>query len=106
VPSRPSSSPPRGLRGAWIAPGQLAVLSVPLRSDGDDDEWPELTPTEREVARLAVAGLPNREIAQRRHVSRPTVARQLSAIYAKLGVSSRAALAALFIRRQAAVDKE
>jgi DNA-binding CsgD family transcriptional regulator len=53
-----------------------------------------LSAAEREVARLLVAGASNREIAGRRGAAVRTVANQARAIYRKLGVASRAELAA------------
>ncbi len=53
-----------------------------------------LTASERRVVELAAAGLPNKEIASRLHVSVYTVEAHLSHAYAKLGVRSRAQLAA------------
>jgi DNA-binding CsgD family transcriptional regulator len=54
----------------------------------------ELTPTEREVALLAAAGLSTREVAARLFVSPKTVETHLTHIYGKLGISSRAQLGA------------
>ena len=54
----------------------------------------ELTPTEHRVAELAAQGLANKEIAQELVVTVSTVEFHLSNIYAKLGVRSRAQLAA------------
>jgi len=51
-----------------------------------------LTPTEREVARLAASGLTNRAVAERLFVSPKTVEANLARIYSKLGISSRAEL--------------
>lgn len=53
-----------------------------------------LSAAERAVAELAIAGCSNREIAQRRCVSTRTVDAQLASVYRKLGVASRAELAA------------
>jgi len=54
----------------------------------------KLTAAERDVALLLVQGATNRLIAERRKTSAHTVANQIKAIYAKLGVTDRAALAA------------
>jgi LuxR family maltose regulon positive regulatory protein len=48
-----------------------------------------LTDREREVLSLVVAGLSNREIADRLTVTLGTAKRHVSNIYAKLGVHSR-----------------
>ncbi|GAB3655979.1 LuxR family transcriptional regulator [Actinocorallia lasiicapitis] len=48
-----------------------------------------LTPSEERVAQLAVAGLTNREIAQRLYVSVKTVEVHLSSVYKKLGLTRR-----------------
>ena len=54
----------------------------------------ELTETERRIAALAIEGRSNKEIAAALHLSPKTVEWNLSRIYAKLGVRSRAQLAA------------
>jgi DNA-binding CsgD family transcriptional regulator len=53
-----------------------------------------LTAAESRVATLAAAGLTNREIARQLTVSAKTVSGQLSAVYLKLDVHDRSALAA------------
>ncbi|MEO3856611.1 AAA family ATPase [Acrocarpospora sp. B8E8] len=55
-----------------------------------------LTPREREIARLA-GSLPSREIAERLGLSVNTVNNTLARAYAKLGVSRRGELAAIFV---------
>ncbi len=52
-----------------------------------------LTEREIEVARLVAAGLSNREIARRLVISPRTAEHHVQHVYAKLGVSSRAAVA-------------
>jgi DNA-binding CsgD family transcriptional regulator len=64
----------------------------------------ELTPAELRVVELAADGLPNKEIAKRLFVTVHTVELHLSHAYAKLGVRSRAQLAARVGRRAAAND--
>ena len=51
-----------------------------------------LTPREREIARLAAAGLSNKQIAERLFLTHRTVAAHLYQIFPKLGITSRAAL--------------
>jgi LuxR family transcriptional regulator, maltose regulon positive regulatory protein len=58
-----------------------------------------LTAREMEVLSLVAEGLPNRQIAERLVVSEHTVHRHLANVYAKLGVSSRAAAVALVTQR-------
>ena len=53
-----------------------------------------LTPAELRAARMAAEGLSNREIAQALFLSTKTIESQLSQAYAKLGIRSRAGLAA------------
>jgi DNA-binding CsgD family transcriptional regulator len=55
----------------------------------------ELTPTELRVARLAAGGLTNREVAAGAFMSPKTVEANLSRVYRKLGIRSRAELGAL-----------
>jgi ATP/maltotriose-dependent transcriptional regulator MalT len=57
-----------------------------------------LTDRERQVAGLVGEGLTNRLIARRLHLSEKTVEMHLSKIFAKLGVSNRAAVASTVTR--------
>jgi DNA-binding CsgD family transcriptional regulator len=52
-----------------------------------------LTTRELEIARLAAAGVPNKEIAERLFLSLHTVQNKLHAAYEKLGIQGRAELA-------------
>lgn len=63
--------------------------------------WASLTPTERQVVDLVGQGLSNQEIGDRLFISARTVGSHLSHVYAKLGMSSRAELAAGAARRSA-----
>lgn len=51
-----------------------------------------LTPQQLEIAKLAAAGLSNKQIGQRLHLSPRTVGTHLYQVFPKLGVTSRAAL--------------
>lgn len=61
--------------------------------------WPSLTPSEVGVVRHVVEGFSNAEIAERLFVSPNTVKTHLTHVYTKLGLSSRAELAAEAARR-------
>ena len=71
-----------------LAPASAAELE-PLRLALYD-----LTPREREVARLLIRGESNDEIARALWISRHTVKDHVKAVYAKLRVASRAELSA------------
>jgi DNA-binding NarL/FixJ family response regulator len=58
------------------------------------DEGSALTPRELQVLRLVAAGKTNRSIAADLFLSEKTVARHVSNIFSKLGLSSRAAATA------------
>ncbi len=51
-----------------------------------------LTPSEQRVAELAASGMTNRDVAAALFISPKTVEANLSRIYRKLGINSRAAL--------------
>lgn len=57
--------------------------------------WSSLTAAEIPVVRLAAEGLTNAEIAARLFLSRYTIETHLKHVFAKLGVESRAELAAV-----------
>jgi DNA-binding NarL/FixJ family response regulator len=82
----------RELRGCGLVPSK--------RSDFDPTR---LTAQEQAVAGLVAAGMSNRQVASELFVSVKTVQFHLTHIYAKLGIGSRAELAARF-RDVAAAD--
>ena len=108
----------RGLAGQGRRPEALAAA----RAARDDlDQWPgwrrdevdallrrldggagdsegELTSREREVAALLAEGLSNAEVARRLYISPKTAAVHVSNILMKLGMSSRAEVAAWAVR--------
>lgn len=57
-------------------------------------EMPLLSPREQEIARMVAGGLPNKTIAAVLEISSWTVGTYLRRMFAKLGVSSRAAMVA------------
>jgi DNA-binding NarL/FixJ family response regulator len=73
----------------WAEQARTELGRVGLRRREPD----ELSETERRVAELAADGLSNQEIAQRAFLSVKTVEANLTRVYRKLGIRSRAALA-------------
>lgn len=71
----------------WAERARTEHDRVGRRVDGD-----ELTPSEERVAALAASGLTNREVAATAFLSQKTVEANLSRIYRKLGIRSRAEL--------------
>ncbi|MGH6928738.1 MAG: response regulator, partial [Dongiaceae bacterium] len=67
------------------------LLAEPAADDGADGDQglASLTRRERDVMRLLVEGLPNKEIGRRLKIEVVTVALHLRSIYRKLGVASR-----------------
>ncbi len=86
-------SPPKNLHASRFEVGsdEYVILSYPARAT----ELPAtLTTTELEIYQAILAGHSNASIAKERGRSLRTVANQVAAIFAKLGVSSRAELVA------------
>lgn len=77
--------------------GKGGVLPERAPDTGSQDEGllSSLSPAEREVVCLLSRGLSNKEIAESLHKSVHTVKRQISAVFSKLGLRSRAQLVAL-----------
>jgi DNA-binding CsgD family transcriptional regulator len=69
-----------------------AFARAELARTGNVRTEDELTPSEARVAELAAGGLTNREIATAAFMSQKTVEANLSRIYRKLGIRSRAEL--------------
>lgn len=74
---------------AWVAQTSAELARVGLRRAPA-----ELTATELRVAELAAAGLTNREVASAAFMSPKTVQANLTRVYRKLGIRSRAELGA------------
>jgi DNA-binding CsgD family transcriptional regulator len=74
---------------AWAARARDELSRVGIRPPAPL----ELTATERQVAQLAAAGMTNREISERMFISLRTTEDNLSRVYRKLGLRSRAELA-------------
>lgn len=87
-----------GYHAVLIKIESRSSVQVSNDSSGTDSLGGHLTPAETAVARAAVTGQSNREIAKQRGSAPRTVAVQLGSIYQKLGVSSRTELAAVIAR--------
>ncbi len=80
--------------GQAMSPHQaMQLLAAPAAAPAAEATGP-LSGREFEIATLAVGGLSNREIAEQLFIASATVARHIANIFTKLGVSSRAQLAA------------
>jgi DNA-binding CsgD family transcriptional regulator len=73
----------------------IVVLGPETPAARSDDQPGGLTRREAEVARLVGAGFATKEIAQRLGISGHTTRHHIERVFAKLGVRSRASLAAL-----------
>jgi DNA-binding CsgD family transcriptional regulator len=94
------------VRGAARVEAQLRSLGVrrrrrATRSQRQTSGWDSLTPTELRVVSLIAEGLTNRAVAKRLFISPRTVETHVAHVFAKLGVSSRAALIAKVVHRHA-----
>ena len=92
--------------GSKLDPGAVAcVLAAAGRRRAPSSRgWPaDLTEREVEVLRLIARGRTNRDVAERLFISPKTVGRHVENVYAKIGVSSRAA-AALFAMQHRLLD--
>lgn len=86
---------PRAASAAARMADELATACGSPRTPGlvGEDQVRQLTRREREIASLAAAGVPSRQIAARLVLSVRTVDNHLQSAYLKLGVSSREDLA-------------
>ena len=101
----------------WLRERRRAAIAEPLRIEAGDRtlivelvdgallleeelHLPRLTPREREILDLVAEGKTNAEIADHLWVSRGTVRKHLDNVYAKLGVHTRTAAAALVRERR------
>ncbi|HUP69556.1 MAG TPA: LuxR C-terminal-related transcriptional regulator [Acidimicrobiales bacterium] len=88
------------LQAAWQEGGSMSLADAVAYASRDaglqarpTTGWASLSPAECEVAALVQEALTNREIAQRLLLSTETVKSHLSAVFSKLGISSRQELA-------------
>lgn len=96
TPTTASVSKREAAPGVASAPEQPGTPSTAASADALT-ALAALTDREREVLALAAAGLTNKDIAARLHLSPHTVARHFGNIFAKLGVRSRTAASSLAV---------
>jgi DNA-binding CsgD family transcriptional regulator len=101
-----NSLEPEAFEAAWAEGQALGVdeaVAYAQRGRGERKRpsagWASLTPMERQVVDLLTEGLRNAEIAERLFVAPSTIKTHLGHVFAKLGVATRAELAALAARR-------
>ena len=87
-----------GAKGALGPPGATGATSAKARSGSGPDDCP-LSPRELEVLRILATGATNRAMAAQLVLSEKTVARHVSNIFVKLGVTSRSAATARAFER-------
>jgi DNA-binding NarL/FixJ family response regulator len=75
------------------------VIGALIGADQAQDESGAITTRELEVLRLLTAGLTNKDIGERLHLSPETIKTHLGNIYRKLGVEGRAHAVAVALRR-------
>ncbi len=92
---RITPTPPPGLVAYELEPGRVLFVQ-PLAPAVDDER---LSPAEQQVATLVLRGWTNAQIAAHRGTSARTAANQVANVFRKLGVASRAELAAAFAER-------
>jgi predicted ATPase/class 3 adenylate cyclase/DNA-binding CsgD family transcriptional regulator len=99
---RPKLVEPALAEGAALSLAEAAAYASRGRGERGrpDHGWESLTPSELRVVELVAEGLPNAAIAKKLFVSLATVKTHLVHVYGKLGLETRAQLAAAATRRQ------
>ena len=80
----------------WRAEARAHLNGLDQAIDAQFSRW-NLTEAEREVALLLLKGLSHKEVAAIRATSERTVREQARSLYAKAGLTGRAALSAFFL---------
>lgn len=83
----------------WAGQARAEARRLPASRARTGQTGTRLTATEERIAQLAAAGLTNLQIASRAFISQKTVEANLSRVYTKLGIRSRAQLALALSKR-------
>jgi DNA-binding CsgD family transcriptional regulator len=95
------------LLDAAVGDARYVLVRLPAADDhGDRPAVTNLSPREREVARMVAKGLTNKNIARVLDISLWTVSTHLRRIFAKLGVATRAAMVARLLEEDSAVNDQ
>jgi DNA-binding NarL/FixJ family response regulator len=86
----------------WISPRIAGQVIHRSRNEAAPNPLTQLTPRELEVLRLIAQGLNNETIAHTLTLARRTVQNHVSAIYGKLGITSRAEAVLIALRYKVA----
>jgi two-component system, NarL family, nitrate/nitrite response regulator NarL len=84
--------------GQTLVTDLLEVVRPLIQSAGAAAAGPRLTPRERQVLQMVVAGHSNREIAQQWTVSEETIKHHLTRMFGKVGAANRVELAMVATR--------
>lgn len=91
--------PPEGEKQVVLDVEQDGFRCVVIATGARRREMPLLSPREQEIARMVARGLPNKAIAAVLEISTWTVGTYLRRMFAKLGVTSRAAMIAKLMEK-------
>jgi DNA-binding CsgD family transcriptional regulator len=97
LPVLPAAGQPGGFHvSVWtpVEPARHPQATSGLAGTGDTRGLADLTPRQQQLARWYAAGLTSRQVAERAGVTHRTARDHLEAIYDRLGIHSRAELAA------------
>jgi DNA-binding NarL/FixJ family response regulator len=90
---------PPGLNVVDIHLGDADLVVLSYRLPSSQPAFASLCPSQRHMLELLLDGRSNAEIARARKTAPGTVAKQVDAVYRRLGVQSRGELASLFSKR-------
>jgi len=82
----------------WMPPFIISrlITSLPNGEQNEQEEMPDLSDRETEVAKLIASGMTNKEIAEQMDITVRTVKAHLTSIFNKTGLRDRVALALKF----------
>jgi DNA-binding NarL/FixJ family response regulator len=91
---------PAGLDVVDVSLGDTDLVILSYRLPPPPPVFASLSPSQRHVLQLLLDGRSNAEIARTRKTAPGTVAKQIDAVYRRLGVQSRRELVSLISKRR------